>query len=161
HAPLLAEAFRAVIAIDADPRRLLIAERTATETTSLRRWFALSLMDPVFAESPELAERFALIHCVQVLGHVPIAAIDPILGAFFRILAPGAALILAVPYTNAAVDQFRIAEVTAAGGHLRDRQISAEAYDRMTRAPEDGRLPVRHFALPTISRAIKVAGFVV
>jgi SAM-dependent methyltransferase len=155
HTRALAQTFSFLISIDADPRRVAVAERAAGGDPNLS-FFAMPLEHLVLAA---LDGVLHFIHCVQVLGHVPQVAVTPILDAFFGILAPGGALFLAVPFTNQAFDEYWMVRALG-GGQVSSAWTAPDSYDALARAPQKGLLPVRHFSLPSIQSELARAGLV-
>jgi SAM-dependent methyltransferase len=157
HTRALAEAFSFVISIDADPRRLAIAQRNVPSGSNFG-FFALPLEHPAMRDSG-LDAAFHFVHCVQVLGHVPEKAVPPILESFSRMLAPGGALFLAVPFTNQPFDEHWMVRALD-GGKVSSAWTTPDSYDSLAAAPPNGLLPVRHFSLPSIKTELARAKLV-
>ncbi len=147
HLPRLAERFEAVVGLEPDARRLESARRRSPTVPS----FGLELDAPVLAD-PRLAGSFRFAQCLQVLGHIPCAAAERQLATLARLVEPGGAVLLALPYTNEFGDECRIARATES------RSVSPAEYDAFVPKATEGSLPVRHFAMPSIARLLEQAG---
>jgi SAM-dependent methyltransferase len=145
----LAERFERVLGVDADARRM----HAARERHPGAAVFALDLGAPVLAE-PLFEGAFRFAQSLQVLGHVGVARAVELVGRLSRLVSPGGTLLLAVPYTNGFPDEFRISQE----GVAESRVVSAEEYDACVAAQEPGSLPVRHFAMPSVSALLRGAG---
>jgi SAM-dependent methyltransferase len=154
HAARLEARFTHPCFVDADARRL---RRAAAQPDGGRdpRFFVADLTSPTWA-SAAAEGAFTFIQCVQVLGHVPLAAVQPALSAFATALAPGGHLLLGVPFVGSPMDDFWITFLD--GDAPRPMPTDARKYDRLARAPQAMRLPVRHFALGTLLEGHQQAG---
>ncbi len=151
HAARLQERFTHPCFVDADARRL----KKAAGGGDGDRYFVVDLTSPAWA-SGAAEGAFTFIQCVQVLGHVPLASVQPALTACARALAPGGHLLIGVPFVGSPMDDFWITFLD--GEQPRPMPTDARKYDRLARAPQPLRLPVRHFALGTLIEAHQQAG---
>jgi len=155
HTPRLRERYSHVLSVDGDPARLAVARSVWGETAS-GVFRCVRLDDPVLGE-PAFAGRFSFIQCMQVLGHVPIAAQATALRLLAGMLADGAPLVLAVPFTNGLGDEFCKTLLTADG--MSDGiPIPVAEFDALARAATSGVLPVHHFSVAGVQRLVRQAG---
>jgi len=145
---LLADRFERVVALDADERRAV----SARARHPLVPVFALDLGAKVF-EEPALQGVLRFAQSMQVLGHLETARADQVLARLSSTLAPAGTLLLALPYTNARDDEFRISELDVA----QSRQVGREEYDACVRSQTPGALPVRHFSMLSVSALLSGA----
>ena len=156
HLELLARTFKAVLGLDADAQRLQVAALRFAETPGLKL-FPLRLDDAVLREA-EFVGATQMVHCVQVLGHVPLPAQQDILTTFHGLLEPKGFLVLGVPYINGGRDEFWVAKINETGC-FGSYQTGPDEYDELATRPQPGLLPVRHFCLPSLHRLLERAGF--
>lgn len=143
----LAARFEAALGLDADARRVALAHERCPEVPVRAIAIRTGLL-------PELEGQLRFVQCLQVLGHSTCAAAEEILARLSTWLAPGAPLLLAVPYTNAFADDYRISEL----GEAASRPVEREEFDEAAASPRPGTLPVRHFAMPSVARLLAQAG---
>ena len=154
HLAGLAARYRRVLAIDADPARVAAVRATGSVACATVKLQDAALRDPL------LREQFALVHCIQVLGHVATGDLPLILDTFGRLLAPGGHLLLAVPFTNREHDGFLVA-TRQSDGSVRGRSSDQRECDRLVAMPEPGQLPVHHFAQLTLMAALRGVGLAI
>ena len=159
HLAELAARFRHVLAIDADPARIAVL-RAAGRADGDRVGCATLRLQDAALRDPLLQGQFALVHCIQVLGHVTTGDLPLILDTFGRLLAPGGHLLLAVPFTNRERDGFLVA-TRLDDGSVRGRGSDQRECDRLVAAPEPGQLPVHHFAQLTLMAAMRSVGLAI
>jgi SAM-dependent methyltransferase len=159
HLAELAARYRHVLAIDADPARIATLRAAGRADGDRVGCATLCLQDPALRD-PLLQEQFALVHCIQVLGHVATGDLPLILDTLGRLLAPGGHLLLAVPFTNRERDGFLVA-TRLADGTVRGRDSDQRECDRLIAAPAPGQLPVHHFAQLTLLAAIRSSGLAI
>lgn len=154
----LREVFRAPLFLDADAGRAARAAAGAGEAPG-RAFFAVDLDDARLRAAP-FSSSFAFVQCIQVLGHVPRDRVETMLATMASLLAPGGALLLAVPFTGHPVDDFWITFLSEEA-RPKPMQTSGFKYDALARAPETMKLPVRHFSMTTLRHHCAAAGLVV
>jgi SAM-dependent methyltransferase len=152
HAAPLRERFAHVILVDADAARA----RSAAANTGLPAYCA-RIDDGSLAVSA-LADTFAFVQLIQVLGHVPLRAVRPALDCVRHLLAPGAHALFAVPFTGTDRDLTFVTALDAASGKVSPRAIMPHEYDARARSPREGELPVRHFSMTSLLSAFAMAG---
>ncbi|HEY3447269.1 MAG TPA: methyltransferase domain-containing protein [Myxococcales bacterium] len=144
--PDLAARFEHAFGLDADARRIAAAHQRCPAV----RCFPLEVSSEAL---PELDGQLCFAQCLQVLGHVSCVGSEKVMSRLAGWLAPGAHLLLAVPYTNEPFDDFRVSELGVAESH----RVEREAYDAAADAPRAGTLPVRHFAMPSVQALLAAA----
>jgi SAM-dependent methyltransferase len=159
HLAGLAARYRHLLAVDADPARIA-ALRAAGRVDGDRVACATVRLQDAALRDPQLHGQFALVHCIQVLGHVATGDLPLILDTFGRLLAPDGQLLLAVPFTNRERDGFLVA-TRLADGTVRGRSSDQRECDRLIAAPEPGQLPVHHFAQLTLMAAMRSIGLAI
>jgi SAM-dependent methyltransferase len=153
HAKLLAERFAHVILVDADAARA----RSAAERTGAPVFCAR--IDDGSLQVPELASAFAFVQLVQVLGHLPLRAVRAALECVHHLLAPGAHVLVAVPFTGTDRDLTFVTSFDPATNKVRPREVAPHEYDALARAPREGELHVRHFSMTSLLSAFAMTGF--
>jgi SAM-dependent methyltransferase len=136
-----------VLAIDADGARLEEAKAHAQQliSPSFRIDFIAGGAEEIEALAP--AASLDLILYCQVLTHMPTAAAASAMESFARLLKPGGALIVCVPFHNTGMtgDYFHEVDLAAAGATLTRRRLSGEEFDRLATSSLPNRLAVRAF----------------
>lgn len=145
--PDLFERFEHVVGLDADRRRVAEAKKRCPDVPT----FPLEVSPR--SDIPALGGRLCFVQCLQVLGHVSCGGSDAVMSRLAGWLAPGAHLLLAVPYTNEPFDDFRISELGVAESH----PVEKEDYDAAAESPRAGTLPVRHFSMPSVQQLLGAA----
>lgn len=153
HALPLRERFAHVILVDADAERA----RSAAQRTGAPAYCAR--IDDASLAMPELAGAFAFVQLVQVLGHLPLRAVGPALERVHQLLAPGAHMLVAVPFTGGDRDVTFVTSFDPAVNKVRPREIAPHEYDALARAPREGELHVRHFSMTSLLSAFAMARF--
>lgn len=152
----LSQHYRHVLAIDADKQRVQQAQDACGGSTNDLMFACLGLQDPLFFR-PEFRRKLDLIHCIQVLGHIPIDLVQQVLHSFAGMLSPTGSVLLAVPFTNEPYDVFRVAELCN-DGEVRGRSSDEREYQHYAQNSKQGVLPVRHFSIPSLHGALQQAG---
>jgi SAM-dependent methyltransferase len=155
HSPQLTESFTHVLSLDADAARVAVA-RSAFPPTATHHFLACSL-DDARLRAPEVAHTVDLIHCIQVVGHVPVAVQQQVFRTFAGLLRPSGHLIISVPFTNQLGD-ICVKTLVNRLGESPGIPILPQEYDALARNPPMGVLPVRHFSMGSIQRLLDAAG---
>jgi SAM-dependent methyltransferase len=159
HAHELDARFPGALLVDADAARAQSAAQR-TGFAFLERVFVARIDDDSLRHA-DLAGAFAFVQLVQVLGHVPLRHVAPALETVRHLLAPGGHALLAVPFAGTPRDLFFVTALDHADARVRPRDVAPHEYDALARAPEAGKLPVRHFTMTSVLSALSVAGLTV
>lgn len=133
-----------------DPDRARVEAAAARRREPLGARFFCARLPNVDAMPAALVDAFAWVQAVQVLGHVPVDAATALVRSCAALVTPGGWLLVAVPFTGEPVDDFWVTSFTDGMARPQPVRTSPRKYDALATAPQDGQLPVRHFAQPTL-----------
>lgn len=152
----LRQEFAWTLSLDADDARL---QRCQEQVEALPQHLlvAVPLEDPLLRHEA-LQEAFSLVHCMQVLGHVSLEAVGPILENFHSLLHREGWLLLALPYANGDYDEFQVCARNAEG-LPQGQDTPPDHFEQLVQTPRQGQLPVHHFCLPGLEQLLAQTGW--
>lgn len=155
HTTRLRGRFDHVLSVDGDPDRLEVARAAWGEGDA--HAFRCVRLDDAVLDDERFRNRFSFIQCMQVLGHMSVAAQPAVLRRLAAMLDGSAPLLLAIPFTHDVSDEF-CKTVLGPEGMGDGIRIPVGEFESLTRASTPGVLPVHHFSVAGVQRLVRSAG---
>lgn len=153
--PVLHRTFSYVISLDADGRRLAVAEKRHPKTNN-HQYINVPIDHPALLD-PACESTMACIFCIQVFGHLPHDRPARIMRAFHHVLEPEGYLVLAIPFANHQGPPYE--KVVELEDDFKSTPISGAEFEELASRPRGDILPVRRFNLNDIWVLLKDGRF--